>query len=374
MSGSNFKEDYENNKKVRKEEAGTVRKIVATVLITLTIVLVVGVIGGYFYISSALDPVDEDDKEPVNVEIPTGATNSEIASVLEENGIISNSTIFRFYTKFNNETGFQAGNYQFTPSMKLDNIIESLQNGRIVKDPINRVTIPEGYTLKQIAEVYAEEYSFTQEEFMNQVDDEEYVKQLMESHSALLTDEILGEDIRHPLEGYLFAATYPFYKEDVTVKEIVEKMISKTESVVLPRMESLEEKGLNVHEAVTMASLLENEARTAESRREIAGVFYNRLEEEMPLQTDPTVAYAHGEHLERTMYDDLEIESPYNTYHVNGLPVGPISNFNENSIEAAAAPISSENLYFLADEEGNVHYSETLEEHNQKKEEYLSDE
>ncbi|SDI93690.1 endolytic transglycosylase MltG [Salimicrobium halophilum] len=374
MSDSKFKEEYENNKKVRTEEAGTVRKIVATVLITLTVVLIVGVVGGYFYISNALEPVDADDKEPVNVEIPTGSTNSEIASILEENGIIANATIFRFYTKFNNETGFQAGNYQFTPSMKLDNIIESLQNGQIVKEPVKRVTIPEGYTLEQIAEVYAEEFSFTKEEFMNQVNDEEYVKQLMENHPALLTDAILGEDIRYPLEGYLFAATYPFYKEEVTVKEIVEKMVAKTESVVLPRMESLEEKGLNVHEAVTMASLLENEARTAESRREIAGVFYNRLEEEMPLQTDPTVAYAHGEHLERTMYDDLEIESPYNTYHVNGLPVGPISNFNENSIEAAATPISSDYLYFLADREGNIHYSETLEEHNKKREEYITNE
>ncbi|SIS36727.1 endolytic transglycosylase MltG [Salimicrobium flavidum] len=374
MSDSKFKKEYETKKKSRSEEAGTVRKIVATVLITITIVLIVGIVGGYFYISNALEPVNENNEEPVNVEIPTGSTNSEIAAILEEQGIISNSTVFRFYTKFNNETGFQAGNYQFTPAMKLDNIIESLQTGQIVKDPVKRVTIPEGYTLEQIAEVYAEEFSFSKEDFMNKVNDSEYISQLMESHPALLTEEILQEEIRYPLEGYLFAATYPFYKEEVSVEEIVEKMVSKTESVVMPRMESLEEQGLNVHEAVTMASLLENEARTAQSRREIAGVFYNRLEEEMPLQTDPTVAYAHGEHLERTMYDDLEIESPYNTYHVTGLPIGPISNFNENSIEAAASPINSDYLYFLADNEGNIHYSETLEEHNKKRDEYLSEE
>ncbi|PBB06815.1 endolytic transglycosylase MltG [Salimicrobium humidisoli] len=372
MSDSKFKEEYEKNKKNRTEEAGKVRKIVASVLIVITIVLIVGVVGGYFYVSSALKPVDENDEEPVNVEIPSGSTNSEIASILEDKGVISNSTIFRFYTKFKNETGFQAGSYEFTPAMKTDSIIDSLQSGKVVKEPKKRVTIPEGQTVEQIAEIYAGEFSFSKKEFMDKMKDTDYISSLREKYPELLSEAIMQEEIRYPLEGYLFAATYSFYKEEVGIEKIIEKMVSKTSSVVIPYKEQVKEQGLNIHEAVTMASLLENEARTAESRREISGVFYNRLEEDMRLQTDPTVAYAHGEHLERTKYDDLEIESPFNTYHISGLPIGPISNFNKNSMEAVASPINSEYLYFLADGEGNIHYSKTLKEHNRKKEKYIS--
>ncbi|WP_206659624.1 endolytic transglycosylase MltG [Halobacillus litoralis] len=375
MSNSDFKNQYKKRLKTRIEEASTVRKIVAIILTVLVLVLVIGGLSGYFYVKSALEPVDPDNEKQKNVEIPLGSSTSQIASILEENEIIEDDMIFRFYTKFKNESGFQAGNYQFTSSMTIDEVIETLKTGKLVKDPVLRVTVPEGQTLKQIAEIFAEDLPFTAEEFMERVDDEEYVKQLMEQYPELLKEDILGDEIRHPLEGYLFASTYDIYVEDPSIDQLVKKMLNQTQSVVLPYKNQIDGlKGIeNVHDLITMASLLENEARTAESRQKISGVFQNRLEEEMMLQTDPTVVYAKGEgHQAKVTYDDLEVESPYNTYQVEGLPVGPISNFNKNSLQAAAEPLDHELLYFLADSEGEIHYAETLEEHNKLKEEHIN--
>ncbi|RWZ59992.1 endolytic transglycosylase MltG [Halobacillus fulvus] len=368
---SNFKDKYRERLQKRTEEASTVRKIVASVLTILVVVLVVGGLSGFFYVKGALEPVDADDNTAQNVEIPLGSSTSSIASILEENNIIKNDLIFRFYTKFNNETGFQAGNYQFTQSMSLDEIIETLKTGRLVKEPVEEVTIPEGRNMEQIADAFAEKFDFTAEEFMERANDEEYLKDLIERY-PVLTEDILKEDIRYPLEGYLFAATYPIYVDNPEIDTIIEDLIQQTQSVVMPYEQALAERDLSIHEGVTMASLVENEARTVEDRKKIAGVFYNRLEVDMMLQTDPTVLYAHGEHKDRVLYEDLEIESPYNTYYVEGLPVGPISNFNANSLEAVAKPEESDNIYFLADSEGNIYYAETLDEHNALKQEHIT--
>lgn len=374
LSNSDFKKQYKKRLKNRIEEASTVRKIVAIIITVLVLALVIGGLTGYFYVKSALEPVDPDNDKQINVEIPLGSSTSSIASILEENNIIKNDLIFRFYTKFKNESGFQAGDYQFTSSMTMNEIIETLKTGKLVKEPAFKVTVPEGRNLEEIAEIYAEKFSFTSEEFMERVNDEEYVQELIDQYPQLLTADILHDDIRYPLEGYMFAATYDVYVEDPTIDQLITKMLDKTQSVVLPYLDQVE--GLegieNVHDLVTMASLLENEARTAESRKMISGVFQNRLDKEMKLQTDPTVLYAQGEHKEKVLYEDLEIESPYNTYYITGMPVGPISNFNENSIQAAANPEEHEHLYFLADSDGEIHYADSLEEHNKLKKKYIN--
>ncbi|MYL47869.1 endolytic transglycosylase MltG [Halobacillus litoralis] len=374
LSNSDFKNQYKKRLKNRIEEASKVRKIVSIILTVLVLALLIGGVTGYLYVKSALEPVEPGNDKQINVEIPLGSSTSSIAGILEENEVIKNDLIFRFYTKFKNESGFQAGNYQFTSSMTLNEIIETLKTGKLVKESVYKVTVPEGRNLEQIAEVYAEDLPFTKEEFMEKVDDESYVKEKMSEYPQLLTEDILNEDIRHPLEGYLFAATYDVYVEDPTIDQIVKKMLDKTKAVVLPYVNQLGNvEGIeNVHDLVTMASLLENEARTPESRQMISGVFQNRLVEDMKLQTDPTVLYAHGEHKDRVLYEDLEIESPYNTYYITGLPVGPISNFNENSLQAAAKPKEHDYYYFLADSSGEIHYASSLEEHNQLKSEYIN--
>ncbi|UOQ46299.1 endolytic transglycosylase MltG [Halobacillus salinarum] len=372
MSDSNFKKKYKERVRKRSSEANTVRKIVAIVLTTLIVIIVVGGLSGFLYVKSALKPVDSDDNSQKHVKIPLGSSTSQIASILEKNEIIKNDLIFRFYTKFNNESGFQAGDYQFTSSMTLDEIISSLQEGQLMKKAVAKVTIPEGKTVEQIAEIYADEFNnITKKQFMDKVTDKKYVQQLIKAHPELLSDKILNKNIKVPLEGYLFAATYPFYVSDPSIDQIIESMLKKSETVILPYKKGFAKQDLSIHEGVTMASLVENEATTAKERKKIAEVFYNRMDEDMRLQTDPTVLYAMGKWKEKVLSKDLKVDSPYNTYQIKGLPAGPISNFHTNSLEAVANPDDNDFLYFLADSDGNVHYAKTLKKHNEFKKKYI---
>ncbi|MFC3039143.1 endolytic transglycosylase MltG [Virgibacillus xinjiangensis] len=367
------KKKYRENLKEQTEEAKRVRKIVFIIAMTVAVFLIIGAVSLFLYVHSAMKPVDPDSEEEVTIEVPIGSSSSTIASILEENGLIRNELVFRMYVKFNNETDFQAGEYTFSPSMEIQELVESLKNGIVMAEPVHTITIPEGLTIDQIAEIYGENLHFSKEDFLEKVNDRAYIEELMQHFPGVLSDDILDEEIRTPLEGYLFASTYDFYEEKPKIENIVEKMLTETEKLVNQYKAEIDEMGWNVHEAVTFASLVEKEAGKIEQRNKIAGVFYNRMEEEMPLQTDPTVLYALGEHKDQVLYEDLEIESPYNTYVVEALPIGPISNFAENSLEAVANPDQSDYLYFLHDSDGQIHYAETYEEHLQNREEHMEE-
>lgn len=373
---NNKKESYQDNLKARGNEARTVRKAVLIIILLLLLIFAVGGISAYKYIKTALDPVDITDQEEVLVTIPMGSSASTIGDILEEEGIIKDSRVFRFYLKFKNKADFQAGEYTLTKAYTLDEIVESLQSGKVMADSLYTITIPEGKNIEEIAAIYSNKLSFTKDDFLDQVSNEAYLKDLIDRYPTILTEEILHPDIKEPLEGYLFASTYDFFQADVTVPSVIELMLDKTESVVGRHLDQIKEVTVNgesytVHEALTFASLLENEERTAEERKRVAGVFYNRLEEGMRLQTDPTVAYASGKHLSKVLYKDLEIESPYNTYRIDGLPIGPISNFNENALVAMLEPEETDYYYFLHDEDGKIHYAETFDQHKELKEKYI---
>ncbi len=355
----------------RNEEAQTVRKIVSVIIIALVLILFVGSISGYMYIKSALKPVDPKSNEEIKVEIPMGSSTSDISRILEEDGIIKDSRVFRFYTKFKNESDFQAGAYTFSPSLTIDEVIKALKSGKVQEEPLYKVTIPEGKSIDQMAKIYASKLGFSEKDFLEKMKDEKYIEKLMDKYPDILTDDILNPDIRYPLEGYLFAATYHFYDKDPSIEKVVEKMLQKTEQVMKPYFEAIEDNKLTIHETVTMASLIENESGTEDQRKKIAGVFYNRLDEGMKLQTDPTVLYALGKHKDKVLLKDLEVDSPYNTYQIDALPVGPISNFAESSLEAALNPEKSDYMYFLHDGEGNIYYAKTHDEHLELKERYI---
>ncbi len=355
----------------RQSEARLVRKIV--LIIAIILVITIGAIagGGYFYIKSAIQPVDPDNKKEKKVEIPIGSSSTSIGKILEKNGIIKDARVFKYYVKFRNETGFMAGEYTLNPSMTIPEIINSLKTGKLEEELVFKLTIPEGKQLDQIAGIIAEKTNRNAEEVMKQLNDPSFIKSLMEKYPSLLTEDILNKDIKYPLEGYLFPATYSFYKENPTIEEVITPMLDKTVDVLDEYRIAMEERGLSVHELLTMSSLIEEEATEKVDRNKIASVFYNRMEIGMPLQTDPTVLYAQGEHKEKVLYKDLEIDSPYNTYKYPGLTPGPIANAGVVSIEAALVPDDSDFLYFLATSTGEVLFSKTLDEHNQKKAQHI---
>lgn len=373
MTKKNKDSKFKKNLYERAQEARTVRKIVLIIVLALILIFVVGSISGYIYIKSSLKPADPDNTEKIDVDIPMGSSASNIAKILKENEMIKNALTFRLYVKFKNVSDFQAGEYKFTKSMSVDEILESLERGRVIKDPVYSITIPEGKNIQEIAEILAEHLPIEEEAFLDKVNDPDYIETLIDAYPELLTEDILDSEIRAPLEGYLYAATYDFYYEDTEIEEVVDKMLTKTQEVIEPYLDDIEDHDLSVHEGVTFASLVEKEASKEEQRNKIAGLFYNRLGEGMKLQTDPTVLYALEEHKGKVLEEDLEVDSPYNTYQVDTLPVGPISNFAESSLEATVEPEDSDYLYFLHDKEGDIHFSETYDEHIEEKEKYIDE-
>ena len=357
----------------KKKEVKTVRRIV---LVIVLLIIIVGFIGGtslYNYVMGGLQPLDPKSEEIITVEIPIGSGLDAIAAKLEEHKIIKDARLFKYYAKFNNESQFQAGTYELTKAMTPDELIESLKTGKAYREPEFTIAVPEGLSLEEIAKVVEKKTNIPKKDFLAYVNDEATIDKLMAKFPQILTDEIKGKDIKYPLEGYLFPATYPFYEEKPAVEKIVDTMLQATAKNVTPYLDLLKEEGKSVHWLLTFSSLLEKEASAISDRETIASVFYNRLDEknDMPLQTDPTVAYAHGKHISKTLLADLEIDDPYNTYKYKGMPPGPISNAGSSSIEAVIDPEHTNYVYFLADGEGKNYFSENYEEHLAKKAKYI---
>lgn len=371
MDNGSKKEVMFDRMREKKKEVKVVRKIVFWIVLgVLGIGLIITLIG-YNAISNGLKAYDESATETIEVEIPIGSGLTNISQILEKKGIIKSARIFKYYAKFNNESQFQAGTYELSKAMTPDELIQSLKTGTVYREPLFTVTIPEGLRLVEIAALIEKRTDVKADDFLAYINDPETVKVLMEKYPNLITEEVLQENVKHPLEGYLFPATYPFYEENPSVELIVSDMLETTESYVLPYMETLEQQEKSVHWLLTFASLLEKEATAEADRATIASVFNNRIDEEMPLQTDPTVAYAHGEHLSKTLYKDLEIDDPYNTYKYKGMPPGPIAGAGKTSLEAVIDPSKTEFLYFLADKEGVNHFAKTFEDHLANKAKYI---
>lgn len=356
----------------RQGEARTVRKVVLITGLSILALILVFAIGIYFYVGSALKPVDPDNKHLRTVEIPIGSSTTTISNILEENQIIKDARIFKYYLKFKNESNFQAGKYELSQSMSLEEIVEKIQSGKLIQEAVLKITIPEGKQLKEIAAIIAEKTGQNEKAVFDTIKSKEFVSKMQQKFPELLTSEIYGKDIKYPLEGYLYPATYEFYEEKPSIELIVSDMIAQTSKVMAKYEDQLKEKKFTVHKLLTMASMIEEEATAKTDRGKIASVFYNRMEIGMPLQTDPTVLYAKGEHKKRTLYEDLKIQDPYNTYINKGMPPGPISNAGETSFEAALEPAKTDHLYFLANSKGEVFYSNTLDEHNKLKAEHIT--
>ncbi|WP_409301841.1 endolytic transglycosylase MltG [Peribacillus sp. SCS-155] len=355
----------------RQGEAKIIRKVI--LITSLIIVLIAAAVGlvGYLYVNSALKPLEPGNKNAKTVEIPIGSSVSDISSILEQQNIIKNARVFKYYVKFRNEAGFQAGKYQLTPSMTMQEIVASLKKGKVMQNVAFKITLPEGKQLMQIAGIIAEKTGQKPDEVFKTLNSPDFIKKMQAKYPDLLTNEILNKNIKYPLEGYLYPATYPFYEEKPSLESIVSDMLKQTE-VTLAKYENLiNEKKFTPHKLLTMSSLIEEEATEKVDRNKIASVFYNRLKAGMPLQTDPTVLYAKGQHQKRVFYKDLAVKSPYNTYINKGLPPGPIANAGVDSIDAALKPEKTNYLYFLATGSGEVLYSVTLAEHNKKKAEHI---
>ncbi|GMC00290.1 endolytic transglycosylase MltG [Enterococcus thailandicus] len=362
-------------KNLRKKEDKIVGKIILVIVITL--LAIVGVFGftTYKYVESGLKPLDNSDSQLVQVEIPSGSSNKQIGEILENDHVIKSGIVFNYYTKFKNLTGFQAGFYQMAPNMTLDEIGKLLQEGgtaepKEVAD--GKITIPEGYDIDQIASRVAKITGKDKQEFLDLITDDAFLKELYQKFPELLESSSQAKDVKYHLEGYLFPATYDYYK-DTSLKDLVIQMVEKTDSVMQDYYATIKQQNRTVQEVLTLASLVEKEGVKENDRKNIARVFYNRIESDMPLQTDISVLYALGEHKETVSYADTAVDSPYNLYTNPGFGPGPFDSPSEESIKAVLSPADNDYYYFVADiSTGNVYFAKTYEEHLELVEKYVN--
>lgn len=354
-----------------------VRRITVVILAIFLLVIATGSALAYVFVKRSIEPIDPTSTETVEIEVPLGAGSGYIGELLEENGLVRSSTIFRFYTRFKNESSFQAGTYTLSPSQSIDELIETLQTGKVIVVPDIKLVIPEGFTIDQVIARLAKVAEIPKEEISEQLSDREYIQSLINEHE-MLTEEVLQEGIYHPLEGYLFPATYEFNK-GVTLNEIIDEMLLPTESMYQEYKDRLADSGRTFHETLALASVVEKEAVSTEDRKEIAGVFENRLNDGMKLQSDPTVWYGTGETSIFTSFADLENDSLYNTYRYEGIPIGPIAAVSRDAFEAVLNPNDTENIYFYARPpregfpNGEVLFEVDYEDHQQNVNKYRSE-
>ncbi|MGX7092757.1 endolytic transglycosylase MltG [Hutsoniella sourekii] len=356
-----------------KERLWTNRIVKIILLVSLVLLLSLLLAGG-IYIRSSLQPVNPNNNQPIEVTIPIGSSSNDIAKILEEQGIVKNGKLFSYYLKFNNNQELQAGHYQFNPSMPADQVVSTLQAGGepIFVDADTKLTVIEGMQLEDIANLVDENTAISKEEFMNTVNDQDFIRRLQGAFPSLLDGLLEIEGLKYPLEGYLFPATYEYFA-GMNAEELITKMVEAANLTYQGLVDDLATSQFTYHQILTLASIIEAEAITEEDRGLVSGVFYNRLAAEMPLQSDVTVLYALGEHKEFVTYDDLEVESPYNLYQNTGLPPGPVNTPGLTAITAALYPTWNDYYYFVADLDTNeVYYSSTIEEHDALVEKYVN--
>lgn len=347
-------------KKKRRRRKNRAGRILVIILIALAVIAaVLGIsyaVGRYFAGNYLLDSnqaeavVDKNSDTTVAVEIPKGASTRDIAKILKDNGIIKNELSFRLSSRLNDADGtYNYGTFYFTKDMSTDQIIKTLLTVTQAEES-GRLTIPEGYTVKQIAALVDQLGIVSSDEFINEVNNGEFDYDFLEGIP----------DREYRLEGYLFPDTY-FLSGNETARDIIVMMLDRFGQVYNESVSSyVSSSGYTLDQLVTVASMVESEAKLDEERPTIAGVIYNRLEIDMPLQIDSTVQYALSTKNEVVTYTDLEVDSPYNTYKNKGLPIGPICSPGKASLEAAVNPEKHSYIYYVLKEQGGSEHTFTV--------------
>ncbi len=341
----------------------TKKKTGLLVFVLLLAALFIG--GNYaFYMYQNVPENNKNSNAKVQISVSKGASTRDIAKILKQNNLILNEDVYKLKSKVLKFDGkYNYGMFELTASMNNEQIMKYLTTEKGVESLGPKFTIPEGYTVKQIADRLEESGVVSSKDFINAVN--EYDMSKVEVLKNL-------PNRKNKLEGYLYPSTYHFDKNS-KAEEVVEKMIKMfTNSYKKEYVQRAKELGKSIDEIITIAAIIEREAKRPDERTKIAGVIYNRLKTKMKLEMCSTIQYAQGKVKEKLYQKDLIIDSPYNTYKNTGLPVGPICSPGLESIKAALYPEKHDYLYFvLKDEATGKHiFSKTYAEHIKAKNEY----
>lgn len=350
-----------NSEKIRTGEDRNSGKASFVLVVVLLIAVIIGG-AGYKYIHGIGEPLDSSSQEKISVDIPSGSGTAAIGRILEEDGVIKSAKQFKIKSRMDKNDGkYRTGVYELSPSMSMDEIMQILMDG---SQNTLRFMVPEGYTLQQIADKFAETGNGTAEDFLNETEngdfDFEYNNQMVSGSKRY--------------EGFLYPDTYEIYKNE-SAHGIIQRMLTRFEQVYDTEAEDkTADQKYSVFDLVTVASLIEREVKLDEERPLVASVIYNRLDKSMKLQMCSTVQYALGTPKARLMNSDLKIDSPYNTYQNAGLPVGPIASPGQASINAALHPADTDYLYFVLTSAGSGkhNFASTGDDFSSYREDYLA--
>jgi UPF0755 protein len=327
-----------------------------SIILRIIIICLFLVLGAFLFVWRQIKtPVGESDATQT-VAIEKGEGIKMIGNDLEKAGLIRGKFYFEIYVLLSNNKNLQAGEYELSPSMAMPEIVEILSGGKVSSNEV-RVTIPEGFNLKEIDARLAANGLIKASDLIdldfNKIQNSKFKIQ------------------NSSLEGYLFPDTYIFSKDSI-LDEIVRKILDNFNAKVDQQMlEEIKSQGKTLGQVLTIASIVQQEAMSRGEMPKIAGVFYNRLEIGMALQSDATVNYVTDKGMRQPLLSDTEIDSPYNTYKYRGLPPGPICNPGLDAIKAAIYPEQSDYFYFLHPVEAPTVFSKTLDEHNANKFKWL---
>ncbi|HEL1654390.1 TPA: endolytic transglycosylase MltG [Streptococcus suis] len=381
---------HRTSKQRRKKQDNAAKRIVSVIMSIIVVAVLVTGVTGYMWVKSSLEPVNAKATEAIQVEIPEGSSTLEIGKILVDNKLIKNATIFNYYSKIKSYNNFQSGFYNLKQNMSVDDIAKALQESgtpTAQKEAAGNILIVEGYTLTQIAQAITDNTKtedkndktpFTTEQFMATVTNQDFINRMVATYPKLFASlPAANSGVIYQLEGYLFPAVYE-YSDETTIEELVEQMIAAMDNRLQPYYETITAKNLTVNEVLTLASLVEKEGSTDEDRRNIASVFFNRLNAAMPLQSNIAILYAQGKlGQETTLAEDAaidtSIESPYNIYWTPGLMPGPVDSPSLSAIEAVINANTTDYLYFVADvTTGSVYFTNNIDEHNQNVAKYVN--
>jgi len=311
--------------------------------VTLAVFLLGG--AGVVWVQRQIDPPGSPGA-PVQVTVTKGMSTAEIGRLLQRRGVITNSTVFRYYTRVNGTGSIQAGDYTLRKRQSMSDVVDILSHG--AESKLDRVTIPEGLTLEEIAKRVGE------------LPGRDAAKFLAAARSGTVRSQLQPADSKN-LEGLLLPETY-FVSDEDDETRILARMVDAFDQLAnrLDIRGASQKLGITPYQAVIVASMVEREARVDQDRGSVARVVYNRLEKGMPLQIDATIQFALGKQKQSLLLRDLEIDSPYNTYKIKGLPPGPIANPGQKSLQAALEPTPGPWIYYvLADADGHHAFTDS---------------
>lgn len=345
------------------EKQGRKLKKKFKIILVLVAILLIGIatlLGTYCYFKS---PVSNDKKE-VSIVIENGSTISDIAALLKKEGLIKDENFFKLYVKLKKVSNVYAAKYYFSPSMNLDEIINTLNEGGYNENEIS-ITFKEGINMRGIAKLIKENTSNSEDDVYKKLKDEKYLNSVIEKY-WFLTDDIKNSKIYYSLEGYLFPDTYRFNSKDVTVEEIFNKMLDQMEKELNKYKKQIENSKYSVHELITLASITQSEGYNEDDFKNIASVFYNRLKTGMALGSCVTSYYGVKKDMtDELLQKDIDASNPYNTRGNNpvGFPVGPISMPGAKALDATLDPIETSYYFFVSDKNNKLYFTKTLNEH-----------